>query len=133
MTVDDFAGCGWEAVLARADADDYCSMSSALFSSAKQAIGDDRQAHGKVLSLLAEVCSMTLKPESINEPFEPVAMFQDRRSTIPDDLSDEDVSFLARIVDHIEDPTPKGHLLKARLADLVWLLQRPRDISLNPK
>ena len=129
LTVKDFAGCGWKAALAGATGEDYCSMSGTFSRSAKQAISEDLQAHGNVLSLLADVCSMVLKPDSVNEPFKPVAMFQDKRSIIPDDLSDGDVIFFARIVNEIDDPSPMGHLLKARLADLVWLLQRPRDIK----
>ena len=104
-------------------------MSNAFFSAAKQAISEDRQAHGKVLELLAHVCSLMLSSDSINEPFKPLTVLGGQRSMTPDDLSEDDVTFFAQIVDEIDDPCPKAHLLKARLADLVWLLQSPRDVK----
>ncbi len=129
LTVRDFAGCGWKAALAGASREDYYSMSNAFFSAAKQAISEDRQAHGKVLELLAHVCSMMLSSDSINEPFKPLTVLGGQRSMTPDDLSEDDVTFFAQIVDEIDDPCPKAHLLKARLADLVWLIQRPREVK----
>ena len=122
LTVEDFAGCGWKAALAEAAREDYYSMSEAFSSAAKQAIDEDRQAHGKALWLLADACSMTLSPDSINEPFKPLWVMDDRRSSIPDDLPEADIAFFAQIVDEIDDLW-----LKARLADLVWLKQRSRD------
>ena len=118
-TAEDFAGCGWKAALAGASREDYYSMSNAFSSAAKQAISEDRQAHGKVLELLAHVCSMMLSSDSINEPFKPLTVLGGQRSMTPDDLSEDDVTFFVQIVDYIDDPW-----LKARLADLVWLLTK---------
>ena len=125
LTVEDFAGCGWKAALAGVAREDYYSMSNAFSSAAKWAIDEDRQTDGKVLGLLAHVCSMMLSSDSVNEPFRPCIVSSDgRRSMIPDDLSEDDVTFFAQIVDYIDDPW-----LNARLADLVWLLQRPRNVK----
>ena len=109
LTAEDFAGCGWKAALAGASREGYYSMSDAFSSAAKQAISEDRQAHSKVLLLLADVCSMMLSSDSVNEPFRPFAVFHDQRSIIPDDLSDDDITFFARVVDEIDDPCPKAH------------------------
>ena len=124
LTSEDFAGCGWEEVLAGSDREEYSSISQAFSAAAKQAIDEDRQAHGKVLSLLAGACSMMLSPDSTNEPFEPLWSDGQQRSIIPDDLSETDVAFFSEIVETIDDPW-----LKARLADLVWLMQNPRDVK----
>lgn len=121
LTVNDFEGCGWKAALACASREDYFSMSEAFSAAAKQAIDEGRQAHGKVLWLLSDACSMMLKPVSVNEPFEPIIVIDGRRSAMPDDFSGADIEFFAQIVDAIDNPK-----LKARLADLVWLMQRPR-------
>ena len=130
LTVDDFTACGWKAALAGADPNSGYDAFHTTFSDAeKRAIDEDRQTDGKVLSLLADACSMRFSPDSFNEPFKPFAVFHDQRSIIPDDLSDDDITFFARVVDEIDDPCPKAHLLKARLADLVWLLQSPRDVK----
>ena len=66
-----------------------------------------------------------LSSDSFNEPFKPFRVSSDgRRSTIPDDLSETDVAFFAEIVEAIDDPW-----LKARLADLIWLMQSSRDVN----
>ena len=122
--MEDFAGCGWKEVLAGADRKGYFSMHRAFSDAAKQALDEHRQAHGKTLWLLADACSMMLSPGSVNEPFKPYAVFNDRRTVIPDDLSETDVAFFAEIVEAIDDPW-----LKARLADLVWLIQCPRAVK----
>lgn len=85
---------------------------------------EGRQSHGKVLWLLADACSMMLSPKSINEPFKPFMVMDGQRSVIPEDLPEADISFYAQIVDGNDDPW-----LKARLADLIWLKQRPRDVK----
>ena len=112
LTVEEFAGCGWKAALAGTTWEDYYSMSNAFFSAAKQAISEDRQAHGKVLELLAHVCSMMLSSDSINEPFKPLTVLGGQRSMTPDDLSEDDVTFFAQIVDEIDDPCPKHICLR---------------------
>ena len=128
LTSEDFTGCGWKEVLANADRNDYSSIYFAFSDAAKQAINEDHQVHGKVLSLLAQACSMKFSPESFNEPFKPFTLSDSQISIIPDVFSENDIAFFAGIIDEIDDPCPKVHILKARLADLVWLLQRPRDV-----
>ena len=129
LTSEDFAGCGWKEVMAGSDREEYSFISRAFYDAAKQAIDEDRQAHGKVLSLLADACSMNFSPDSFNEPFKPFIVLDGQCSIVPDVLSETDISFFAQIVDEIGDPCPKAHLIKARLADLVWLLQSPREVK----
>ncbi|MDE2798468.1 MAG: DUF4209 domain-containing protein [Gemmatimonadota bacterium] len=129
LTSEDFVCCGWKEVLAGADRKDYSSIYFAFSDAARQAVNENHQAHGKVLLLLAQACSMMLSPGSFNEPFKPFMVLDGQRSSIPDDLSESDVDFFARIIDEIDDPCPKAHLLKARLADLVWLLQSSRGVK----
>jgi hypothetical protein len=66
---------------------------------------------------------MMLSPKSINEPFKPFMVMEGKRSVIPDDMSDSDIVFFSQIVDEVDDLW-----LKARLSDLVWLKQKPRDV-----
>ena len=129
LTSEDFFGCGWKEVLTGSDREKYFFISQAFFAAAEQAIDEDRQSHGKVLSLLARACSMKFSPDSVNEPFKPFTVLNGQRSIIPDILSETDIAFFAQIVDEIDDSCPKVHLLKARLADLVWLLQHPRNVK----
>jgi hypothetical protein len=124
VTAQDFAGCGWKNVLTGTTREGYSSMWQAFSAAARQAMEEGRQSHGKVLWLLADACSMMLSPKSINEPFKPFMVMDGQRSVIPEDLPEADISFYAQIVDGNDDPW-----LKARLADLIWLKQRPRDVK----
>ncbi len=131
LTVEDFAECGWKEVLAGTDREDFLEdypfRQHAFSDAAKQALSEGRQAYGKALELLADACSMMLSPDSVNEPFKPVADFRPSGggcSTIPDNFPEADIAFFAQIVDLIDDPW-----LKARLADVVWLRQKPRKVS----
>lgn len=124
VTAKDFTACGWRSSLADEGREGYSSMWQAFSSSAREASEDNRPSHGKALWLLADACSMMLSPKSLNEPFKPFMVMEGRRSVIPDDLSESDITFYAEIVDEIDDVW-----LKARVADLVWLKQRPRNVQ----
>lgn len=124
ITKQAFDDSGWKEVLAATDREGYSSMWQSFSAAARKAIEEGRHASGKVLWLLADACSMMLSPSSLNEPFKPFAVFGDRRSVIPDDLSGSDLDFFADIVDAVTDTW-----LKARLADLIWLKRKPRDVK----
>ncbi len=123
ITHQDFTDCGWKEVLAKTERDGYWSMWQAFHAAAQRATADGRQSQAKVLWLLGDACSMMLSPESINEPFKRAKVMREGRPAIPEDLSESDITFLSEIVDSIDDPW-----LKARLADIVWLRKRPRDV-----
>lgn len=123
VTREDFLESGWREVLEESQPEDYSSMWHALSDAARSAIEDGLQKRGKVLWLLADACSMMLVPQHRNDPFKPFAVFHDRRSVIPDDFTESDIDFFADIIDSVDDV-----LLKARLADLSWLLKKPRDV-----
>lgn len=124
LTNQDFADCGWKEVLTSSTREGYSSMWQAFSVAARQVMDKGRQSHGKALWLLADACSMMLSPKSVNEPFKPVWVMEGRRSVIPDDLPDADITFLAQNIDRVDDPW-----LRARLADLVWFKGRPRDVK----
>ncbi len=124
VTEQDFDECGWENTLSEVQKSGYTFMWQALSAAARKAMDEGREGHGKVLWLLADVCSMTLSPKSPNVPFKPIMVMQGERTIIPSDLPESDVTFLLKIVDRIDEPW-----LKARLADLIWLNQNPRDVK----
>ena len=124
LTAEDFAGCGWETVIESVEHKDNHSLWPAFSTAAEKAAEEGRVKHARILLLLAQACSMYLDPSSRNEPFGPLFSAPERRSAIPDDFDQDDIAFFALIVDAIEDPW-----LKARLADLVWLMQKPRDVK----
>ncbi|SBP89277.1 DUF4209 domain-containing protein [Thiomonas delicata] len=124
VSVDDFANCGWKEVLEQISREGYSAMWQAFSAAARTAMDEGRKTHGKVLWLLADACSMMLVPSSHNEPFKPIAVFHDRRSVIPDDLTESDFEFFSLVLDSTDDLW-----LKARLADLCWLKQKPRVVD----
>lgn len=124
VSLQDFEASGWKDAIAQATREGYSAMWQALSAAARSAIEQGRVEHGKVLWLLADACSMMLSPSSPNEPFKPFAVFHDRRSVIPDDLLDTDITFFAEIVDVVDD-----NWLKARLSDLLWLKGKPHNTA----
>lgn len=120
---EDFRRCGWREALAGAKREGYSAMWQVLSGAARQAIEEGRNAEGKVLWLLADACSMMLRPASLNEPFKPILVMNGKRSALPEDLATDHVELFAQVVDEIDDAW-----LRARLADLVWLLKQPRDV-----
>lgn len=124
VSADDFANCGWKEVLSQTSREGYSAMWQAFSAAARTAMDEGRKEHGKVLWLLADACSMMLVPASQNEPFKPIAVFHDRRSVIPDDLTGTDIGFFSEIVDGVNDIW-----LRARLADLCWLKQNPKVVA----
>jgi len=76
----------------------------------------------RVFSMLAAVMGMHLKSQEPNEPFGPMVVWADgRRSAAPGDLRGEPVEVLAQMV-----LRAKHSVLRARLADVCWLLDRKR-------
>ena len=122
--MDAFKDGEWKAVWDDDPDRGYTSASQALHEAAKKANDNGRYAHGTLPSLLAEACSMMLISDKPSDPFHPIWVGGGRRSTIPDDFTDSEIGFFAEVADSIENP-----LLKARLADLVWV----RDKSLGVK
>ena len=121
-SVDDFRRSGWKVVVESVSHEGYPSMWHALSAAARESIEAKRYAEAKVLWLLADACSMMLQPRSLNEPFRPYSAMGEKRSAIPDDFNEPDVTLLAEIAEETDHV-----LLRARLSDLVWLRKQPRS------
>jgi hypothetical protein len=122
VTLDDFRQCGWQEAISEARREEYSSMWQALSAAARKASEEKRLSEGKVLWLLADACSMMLKPSSLNEPFAPFMVMDGKRSALPEDFQADDIVFFAEIVPEIHDPK-----LCARISDITWLMAKPRD------
>ncbi|MCL8027347.1 DUF4209 domain-containing protein [Nocardioides bruguierae] len=75
----------------------------------------EASARCKALQVLARVCSPMLVPDNWNEPFEPMIRMDGRRSVLPEDFSEEELSLLADIAPQVIEPT-----IRARAADVAW-------------
>ena len=98
-----------------------------MSSLAKKSIKENKSVDGKILWLLADACSMRIKPSDMNEPFINFLTMDStgNRSALADDFQVEDVAFFAKIANKIT--TPK---LRARIADIVWVIKRDHKLAL---
>lgn len=126
LTRERFLTCNWDSDFSNNDHYGYTTIRRSLESLSKTMLDAGHTNEQKTLELLATVASMRLMPSSLNEPFKPI--YEDfqlgRRSAIPEDLSPEELSFFEQILNDINEP-----FLKARLADILWLLGQPRKID----
>lgn len=122
ISLDDFNACGWREALEEARREDYSSMWQQLSSRARKATEEGNLEAGKVLWLLADACSMMLKPNSSNKPFAPFMVMDGERSALPEDFKNEDIEFFSQIIPFIDEPK-----LCARISDIAWLLSKPRN------
>lgn len=123
ISIEDFRRTQWKGIVQRTENEKGTSLWHSFSTAARQAIQDGNLTEGKVLWLLSDASSLSLDPESANEPFKPFMVLADgHRSVIPSDFESADVEFFYQIVDDVID-TP---WLQARLAELIWLL-KPRE------
>jgi hypothetical protein len=78
----------------------------------------------KLCHLIGSICSMMLTPSSINTPYESYMVLESKRSPNLDDITLDDLSILGKVL-----PNICSQSLKARLADILWLLSKPRNIE----
>lgn len=124
ISVDDFRNSGWRDALENAREESYCSYWQALSKAAQNANEATEAEKRKVLWLLADACSMMLKPESHQNPFRPMISSAGGRSALPEDFDDSDISFFENMLNEIDDVR-----LKARLSDILWLIRSPKNVE----
>lgn len=124
LTRDLFLECNWNYDISPEDHYGYSSVMGSLQTSSKKLLEQEKVESSQILDLLARATSMTLVANSINDPFK--ACFQNfqagRRSALPEDFTSEELSFFENILSDVNEPW-----LKARLADLLWLLRKPKN------
>ena len=126
FTLKDFNEANWEHTTLEGQSPCYSSLMRSLqgLSKIKDEAGQQEQAD--VLALLAQVASMRLSPNKINQPLQPLFIdYQnDNRAVAPEDFSNEELEFLDSVLSLVTDPW-----LKARIADLLWISKKPKDPS----
>ena len=122
FTLEDLTNCGWKAVLEERDGDSYPSRWAALERAVRQTDWEGDSTKSKALRLLMHISSMMLKPEDRSNPFHPSIVFEEGRSAIPDDFTEQEIHLLEQFLDSVDD-----FWLKARIADILWLRRSPRD------
>lgn len=124
LTAGDLASCGYEAAFARNPEPWYLTMSTELNSDIGTARREEDRTREHALILLALICSLQLDPDNKTAPFQPEWRATDGcRGFIREDLSTDEIASLSELAGGVTNP-----LLKARLADIVWLRERRRGI-----
>jgi hypothetical protein len=75
----------------------------------------------RVFAMLSAMTGMHFRPDDRHEPFGPMFVLNDRRSPAPEDFRGAPVDVLAKMAERATNPA-----LRARLADVCWLLDRKR-------
>lgn len=115
----DFEELQWEESLKDCEHGECYSYSPLFFTKAQEAEAAGNVKVAEAFTLLGSVTSMTLKPDSLTEPFVPTILMIDSRSSIIDDFSDEHLNVLDEIVHGISNPE-----IRARVADILWMKKR---------
>lgn len=124
IEVEDFNSSGYKEVLESVKREDYSSYWSILSDNARKEIELGNDKKGKILWLLAEICSLMLNPSSLQNPYTPVAIWANgTRSVAVEDFTEADIIFFENIVE-----VCKNNMLQARIADLLWLLKTKKNI-----
>jgi hypothetical protein len=124
-TMDDLQGLDFEAPISNSNSADASELSdlfraSTLSADKKTDLPDT--AATRMAILLSCVTGMHFKPDENNEPFGAMVRWADgRRSAIPSDFTAGHIDLLAKLAS-----TAKHPVLRTRLADVCWLLDRKR-------
>lgn len=108
----------------------YRSISFSLKVLAQQAqeYGNDYQY--KVYDCLCRAMSFELEPSSINTPYKPfyINYANGLNTGFPEEFSQQEIQILENILDLVKLP-----LISARVADLLWLLIKKRNVQFAKK
>lgn len=99
----------------------YSSISTWL----NKKIEDANEPLKEVLKVYSKICFMMLVPDSMNQPLkERLNFFEHGRSARPEDLTEAEIEILENTYKFLKNPW-----LKARVAEILWLLKKPKNIE----
>lgn len=125
IKLEDFIDSNYEEILKKSKKNDYFSYCQVLSTEAKKEIEEGNDKKGKVLYLLSDICSFLLNPKSLKNPYTPfMIMANGFRSAAVEDFTEEDIIFFENIVEYCSN-----NMLQARIADILWLLKKKKNIK----
>lgn len=104
----------WESVDVAGDTYDALWSGFVGLADAAKTSGDLEAA--AACRLLAGICSLIPANDQVHDPYMPMAVWDGRRSFLPDDMTNEDLNFIANLLPDLKSPR-----LAARCADIVWI------------
>jgi hypothetical protein len=122
ITADEFAAVDIEAPIRELSVGHAHPLADAYWTAHKQAeAANANSPSGLVYGLLFEICRIMLKVTDRGDPWQAFGSSGNWRTAIPSDFKGEQAEVIAGIVPDIVNP-----VLQARLADIVWSLNRKR-------
>ncbi len=122
--IEDFCNSAYFADINLHENLNYNRLNSKLSKLSETASNGGKDTFASILNLLANICSLAFT-DDFNKPYGPFFVRSDGARTYDmDDLKDEELVFLENIIDKIENLR-----LKARIADLLWILLKPRKVQ----
>jgi hypothetical protein len=103
-SIEDFRRSSWRDAVDFSGRKGYHSLWRSLSEAASAAIQSGDLSQGKVLWLMADACSMMLKPASTNEPFKPIMVMEGKRTSISEDFLEQDINLFAQISEEVTEP-----------------------------
>lgn len=116
LTKADFDALPWHGVVEECEQKECYIYDAKYFSRAKEAETTGNEKAQEIYTLLGAITSLHLRGDNKDEPFGPMAVLQNSRTAIVDDISDEHLGVLREIIGDINDPE-----LRARIADVIWI------------
>lgn len=119
-----FLECDWTYDLEKYKNYNYTSLCLSLHQAATDMQESGKIKHYEVLLFLSYIASLSLVPERQHEPYKHASesLREQLAAFRPAHMIDEDFIFLESILDDVKHP-----LLKARLADLLWVYNKPKN------
>lgn len=114
-----FKRIGWQDVVNGCTQKTCQQYSRPFFSESNKAEQAGDEEAREAFAVLGGLTSMMLNPESQEEPFTPLMVFNTGRSTILEDFTDSHLNALREAVSDASDPE-----LRARIADVLWCRKR---------
>jgi hypothetical protein len=114
----------WEAPLSGVSPNTCEYFYTRLLEAAKAAEEQGNVTAQSVFTLLGQVSSLHLKPQEKQSPFGPMWVYEGRRSADIPDFAEDHVNALKMILSVLSNND-----LKARVADVIWTVQRKGNFS----
>lgn len=119
LSKEDFGKTNWQEIVEQCQEKNYQVYSRRFLDEAKKAESSGDIKTQEVFVLLGAITSLMLRSESVDEPFCPLFVFQNTRSAIIDDFTNNQLDILRQVAPEILDPE-----LKARVTDVIWTRNR---------
>ncbi len=109
----------WREVLENSSIESYYDLFVLFDRLSKKKQGTGSEEDYLAFKLIAELCSMHLKAESLADPFGPMFSGPGGRTMIPKDLTDSELDALSDFLSEVDNPW-----LQARVADVLWVRRK---------